>query len=295
MSKIKAVLVTLMLGSSSAAMADSAVSFTAQANLAFGTRVSAPITRDHRTDQAYQMPGSRYTSWISLGSPLSLSAGVSTVRPSLTNITELRLQASSGMSYVRTVQIRFRDDSVQNINLNQWITSNDRMINVSLKANRYGVDSITVRGSAARNAKYQMFAQGTAVAEVPPPVYQPPVYQPPVYQPPIYQGLSIGSGMSFLGTDGRRFMSVGADKGTFRTLRLQGESGSTFVQMVKVSFTNGTEQFLGAVHQTLGRGQSIDIPLDGNGKNSILQVTVWTADSGMPITTATGTFNASLL
>lgn len=283
MSKFKAMLVTLMLGSSSAAMADSAVSFTAQANLAFGMRAGSNV-RDHRTQPAYPMPTS--TSWISLGSAMTLSAGQSTVRPSLATISQLRLQATAGASYVKKVKIKFHDGSVQNVAFNQWLTVGSPM-NLSLRANRSGVDSITIVGSAQRDARYQMFAQGTT-AELPP-IHTLPAYPP--YADITVRSYSLGTGMSFAGTDGRRIFTVGADKGTFGTLRIQGETGSTYIEQVLIRFENGQQQLLRNVDQTLGRGQKLDIRLDGNGKNQVHGVYIYTSNG--PV--AAGTFNAALL
>lgn len=286
MSKIKALLVTLMLGSSSAAMADSAVSFTAQANLAFGMQ-AAPSVRDHRVQPAYPMPVNQGTSWISLGTSMSLSSGTTSVRPSLASITQLRLQASTGSSYVRKVQIRFRDGSVQNVAFNQWLTARDPMLNLSLRANRSGVDSITILGSAQRNARYQMFAQGTSVVEVPP-IRTLPGHSLPDMSVRSY---SLGTGMSFAGTDSRRIFTVGADKGTFSSLRIQGETGSTYITQVLVRFENGQEQLLRNVNQSLGRGQAYNIRLDGNGTNQVHGVYIYTSNTNIPV----GTFNATLL
>jgi hypothetical protein len=290
MSKIKTALVTLLLGSS-AAMASP--SFTISADASFN--IAQPHVRDHRP--AYPMP-TPAESWMSLGS-VSLQRGRATLRPTLSDISELRLQATNGWTRIANVQIRFRDGAMQNLPVNQWLSTRSP-IELDLAAHRGGVSSITLLGTG-RYSSVQVFANGYA-AELPPvyqpPVYQPPVYQPPqppVYQPPVYHGLELGSGMSFLGTDGRRFLEVGADKGTFRTLHLQGDSGTTYIQMVKISFANGQDQMLTSVDQTLGCEQSIDIPLDGHGNNRILMVTVWTNDSGRAITSSTGTFKASLL
>jgi hypothetical protein len=298
MSKIKAALVALMLGSSAAAMASPAVSFSASAGVSFtaATQASFDATvRDHRIPTAYPMPV-RNQSWVSLGS-MSLRRGRATITPSLANITALRLQAEYGMSRISSVQLRFRDGAMQTIAVNRVLTTN-APIDLGIVNHRGGIASITMLGTG-RNATVDVFAKGYA-AELPPvyqppqpPVYQPP--QPPVYQPPVYQGLALGSGMSFLGTDGRRFLEVGADKGTFSKLHLEGDSGTTYIEMVKISFANGQEQMLTSVDQTLACEQSIDIPLDGHGQNAVLQVTVWTNDSGRAITTSTGTFKASLL
>jgi len=312
MSKLKAVLLTAILGSSSAAMAQPTISFTggASAQLSWGTPASytpAPVVRDHSYDYdqtAYQMPSSR-TTYISLASALNLSTGRDVLRPQLNlrNTTSLTLRANSGLAFVQSVKIRFADGSMQSVPVNAWMSTRNRQpLEIGLRSNRR-IETITITGSASGRVSYQVFAQANGSVELPqqPPVYQqpePPVYQPhpmpPVYQPPSY-GMSLASDMSFLNTDGRRFINVGADKGNFSTLRLTGASGSTYIQMVLVTFTNGQQQFMSVINMTLVRGESIDLPLDGHGANGIAQICVWTNDKGTQVTNLTGTFNASAL
>ena len=285
MLNIKATLVALVLGSSSAALASPGVTFTASANTSFGF---GPQVRDHRTP-SYGMPAWQNMSWIELSSATSLRHGSAIVRPSLSSLSQLRLQANRGRTYVQRIELRFRDGSYQTLSLNRWLNAS-APIDLTVR-NNAAVDTITVIGSANRNASYQMFGRGSRVVEAPQPL--PPVYQPPV-TPPSY-GLNLGQDMSFVFTDGRRFLEVGADKGLFSTLRLQGSTGSTYIQMVKIDFTDGSQQLLRGVNKTLYAGQSVDIDLDGATSRGVAVVTVWTDDSGHPIEGSTGTFNASLL
>ena len=293
MLNLKAALISLVLGSSSVAMASPSVVFTAdaQASFSFG-----PTVRDHRVPSALTMPTRPWASWIALSAPTSLRNGMAVIRPEASRISQLRLDASRGMTYVYRVELRFRDGTYQTLPVNQWLTRASS-IHLQVRNRRQLVDSITVIGSANRYASHQVFAQGSRLEQ--PPVYQPPVYQPqpPVYQPqpPIYRGLSLGQDMSFAGTDGRRFLNVGADKGTFNKLLLQGASGSTFIQMVKIEFADGSEQQLGGVATTLRPGQSYEIALDGYSARNVSRVIVWTDVSGRAIQESTGTFNASLL
>lgn len=292
MLNIKATLVALVLGSSSVALASPSVTFTADAQAAFSF---GPQVRDHRTP-SYSMPSRQNLAWIELSNATSLRSGRAVIRPELSNLSQLRLQATRGMTYVNRVEVRFRNGTTQTLTLNRWLTTS---IDLTIRNNTNIVDSITLVGSANRSARVQMFGMGSRVVEVPqPPVYQPPVYQPPVYQPPVVQpsyGLNLGQDMSFMNTDGRRFMDIGADKGAYNTLRLQGASGTTYVQMVQIDFVDGTQQFLGAVNKTLYAGQSYDIALDGYDARTVRRVTVWTDSSGRVIESSTGTFNASLL
>ena len=297
MLNLKGALISLVLGTSSVALASPGVTFTASAEL-------GPAVRDHRIAAPYGMPHADM-SWIALSAPMSLRNGSAVVRPELARISQLRLQANRGMTYVQRVELRFKDGSSQSLPVNRWLTST---IDLSVRGHR-AIDCITVIGSARRNASYQLFATGSRIESLPPvyqppatqppvyqpPVYQPPVYQPPVYQPPVAQGFSLGQDMSFAGTDGRRILNVGADKGAFNTLRLQGATGSVYIQLVKIQFTDGSEQLLSAVQTTLLPGQIKDIPLDGYGARTVSNVWVSTNFDGAAVVQSTGTFNASLL
>lgn len=293
MSKLKAAILTAILGSSTAAMASPTLSWSADAQFSWGT-TGAPVIRDHRTNVtqvAYQQQPSS-SAYVKLATMLDLSSGRDLLRlgANARNADGLTLRTTYGQAFVRGIQVRYRNGSVKNIALNQWMTTRTPAINVELNGNRQ-IDSITIVGSPEGRFQYQVFASVDNGVELP----QPPVYQPPVYQPPVYRGLSIGSDMNFLNTDGRRFITVGANKGTFGTLRLAGSSGTTYIQMVKVTFADGQEQFMGAVNKQLRAGEAIDLPLDGRGAKAIQQITVWTDSSGQMITGITGSFNASLL
>lgn len=294
MLKIKAALISLVLGSSSVALASPGVTFTANADASFS--FGGPVLRDHRIPTSYTMPVRPHTSWVALSTPMSLRNGSAVIRPELARISQLRLQASRGMTYVYRVELRFRGGGTQTLQVNKWLTTASA-IDLEIRNYRRNIDSIAVIGSASRYASHQLFANASRV-EIPSPVYQaptPPVYQPPVYQPPVYRGFNLGQDMSFAGTDGRKFFNVGSDKGSFSTLRLQGASGSAYIHMVRIEFTDGTEQMLSGVQKTLLGGQSLDIKLDGFSARGVERVTVWANETGQAIQYATGSFNATLL
>jgi len=292
MLKLKAALVSLVLGSSSVALASPGVTFTAnaQASFSFG-----PEIRDHRAPTSYGMPAQ--LSWIQLSAP-SLLRGRAVVRPQLARISNLRLQASRGATYIQSVELRFRNGTTQMLPVNRWLTST---IDLSVRNGRT-IDSITVVGSANRWSTYQLFAQGSR-AELPqPPVYQPPVYHPPIYQPlpPVYQPppvhasapYTLGQNMGFSG--GIRAMNVGSIKGAFNTLRLEGAGSGAFIQMVQIDFSDGTRQMQDAVNKSLAPAEVFDIALDGLNPRSVERVVVWTNDNGR-IYGSTTMFSAALL
>jgi hypothetical protein len=146
MSKLKAALLSLLIGTSSVAIAAPTLSFDM-----------------HRDEQA-PMPVNQWTSWISLGAPMSLLDGKDVIRPAANlNITQVRLQASNGLSYVQKVTVKFHDGSRQTFALNRWLTTRAPMLQLDLAATHRGVDSITVLGTTTGpNASYEVFAQGAA-------------------------------------------------------------------------------------------------------------------------------------
>jgi len=298
MSKITAALVTALLGSSTAAMASPSVSFTASAQVNLGTSFSGPIVRDHRDapmpapvyepavyQPGYSAPANQWTSWISLGAPLSLADGRDVIRPSIANtsITQLRLQATTGMSYVQRVQVRFKDGSIQTLNLNQWLTTRNPLVDLSLQANRFGIDSITVLGSTqTRGASYQAFVQGSRSFE------QPRPYPMPQPRP---QPVMLADDLSFANTVGFRNFTVGAEKGPFSKIEISATHGTTLIKKVYIQFANGQEQTINDVDANLRAGQSVDITLDGHGANGIKQMVVWTNENYQTINYATGEFS----
>ena len=287
MLKLKAALVSLVLGSSSVALASPGVTFTAnaQAQFSFG-----PQMRDHRAPQ-YGMP--TQSSWIQLAPAALLKNGRTTIRPELARISTLRLQAGRGMTYVQSVELRFRNGTYQSLPVNRWLTST---IDLSVRTGR-AIDTITVIGSANRSSTYLLYAQGARTEQPQPPVYQPPIYQPlpPVYQaPPVVASApyTLGQNMAFSG--GARVMNVGSIKGAFNTLRLEGAGAGAFIAMVEIDFSDGTRQFQNAVNKPLANAEVFDIALDGLNPRSVERVVVWT-NEGRAIYGANDMISAALL
>jgi hypothetical protein len=293
MSKIKAALITAILGTSSAAMASPTVSWSAKAHFSFGTPASAPVIRDHTQAPVYAMPSNRSASWVSLANYLSLSSGRDVLRPeSNLRASALTLRANMGMAYIQKVTVKFQDGSAQVLHLNKWMTTRNPAIELALRG-RGRIDSIVIVGTPSGRASYSVLAQNERV-ELP----RPPVYGHGGGYGDGYEqnhGMSLGTGMTFLNTDGRKFINVGTHLGSFGTLRLEGNSGRTFIQAVKVIFADGQEQFLTGLDRTLTRGESMDLKLDGRGANSIKQIIVWTDLKGDHMITTSGTFNATVL
>ncbi|MDQ3365925.1 MAG: hypothetical protein M3680_10910 [Myxococcota bacterium] len=314
MSKIKALITTLVLGSSSAAIAAPSISFDASARASWGTpTTSAPIVRDHhRTDLT--IPRGRGHAWIALTEPLtSARRNIIDIGMRRDHFAQLRLQTVAGSTYVYALRIRFDDGTRETVTVNRWLSSGMPSLQVPLPQGRRGIDKIVVTSYAGRGAAFQVFGLRTRFAEQPPiaqpvpPIYQPPVYQPPyaqppvaqppVYQPPVYQapvsGLTVARDLSFANTGGSRAISVGAELGTFTKLRVEATSGHFPITAVQIDFVNGTSQVIANVNQLLRIGESVDFQLAG-GPQGIRQILIKTTPNRPPVQQASR-FNVVLL
>jgi hypothetical protein len=268
-------------------MASPSVSFSADAKFSWGT-TGAPVIRDHRTHVtpvAYEQR--TRTQQLQLAGYLSLANGRDVLRMPGMNLRDaeaLTLRATYGAGYVQGVQVRYKNGSSKNIQLNQWMSSRSPAIKVPLHGNR-AIESIVIFGSAEGRLNYQVFAQLDNDS------YEMP--RPPVYQPPVYRGMSIGDDLTFMNTDGRKFLTVGAEKGKFSSLRISGSQGNVFIQHVKVTFADGQEQLVTGLNKSLRAGESYELALE-NRRSGIQQITIWTHDRGHMVQNITGSFDATL-
>lgn len=297
MSKLKAALITMFLGSSTAAMAAPSVSFSADATVSWGTSFG-PTVRDHRNDPApapYQMPSSRQT-WITVASSLSMANGRDTVSFARGNaVTAIRLTAQSGYSYIGKAKVRFLDGATQTITLNQWIPSTG--LQLTLAANHRGVDSMVVTGSiSGRRSMYSVSALSSRTVELP----RPPVYSPPIYNPsqPVLQEqapIMLSSELTFANTTGFREIPVSSTAGMFTKLRLQGHGGAMPLAKVIVNFTNGQIQTIDNIDRMFNPGEAVDLRLDQRGGGQISKVYVYSNDTNTFVPTINGSFDVYAL
>ena len=168
MSLIKTALVTALLASSSVAFADTGVSFSASAQYSFGTS-TAPVVRDHRTNQApYAMPPSRAMSWSVLSAQLQLQTGMDVIRlQGRQSLSQIRLQATSGKMQIDRVTVRFLDGTTQTIRVKNVISLQNPMMELNLQANSTGVESISILGHGGRRASYQVLALANRYEQLP--------------------------------------------------------------------------------------------------------------------------------
>ena len=175
MSKIKALITTLVLGSSSIAAADSAFTFNASAHVGIGAPVAAPpavtVVRDHRVEPAYAPPAvtpvfapnrDRYRpAWVALSEPTMLRHNRTMIRiDTPSRYSQLRLQTTAGASYVTSVMIRFADGTRQEIAVNKWLDTRAPMFDLAI-SNRSSIERVIIIGSTNRRASFQLFGTPT--------------------------------------------------------------------------------------------------------------------------------------
>jgi hypothetical protein len=117
-----------------------------------------------------------------------------------------------------------------------------------------------------------------------PPIMRPPVVvqRPPIARPvgwklpPVYRSVTLANDITFA-KDGRRFITVGAQAGTFGKLELSGAGGRTLIQQVYVQFDNGQEQIVRNLDRTLTSGECLTLDLDGD-RRVIRRIVVYGQD-----------------
>lgn len=152
MSKIKALITTLVLGTSSIAMADSSVAY----------KTTASAVRDHRHEvtriPAPTMFRAPYRpAWVALSSPTMLHDGRNAIKLATpSRYSQLRLQATAGRSYISSVVVRFADGTRQVIAVNKSLDARSPMLSLPISS-RASVSRVVIKGSTHRRASVQLF------------------------------------------------------------------------------------------------------------------------------------------
>ncbi len=181
MSKLKALIATLVLGSSSIAMAQPSFQPTSSRFDQRSSRFdrsdrfdrydrSDRFDRDHRIDrdrrwdrdeQAQpQLDGPRVyrSTWVSLVQPMELSRGRDSFDINQRGtFTQLRLQTSAGASFIQRVIVHFEDGGRQVVELDRTVDPNNRMLQFLLDGNNRRIDGISIIGRSQRGAAIQVY------------------------------------------------------------------------------------------------------------------------------------------
>jgi dihydropteroate synthase len=157
MSKIKALITTLVLATSSIAAAAPGVAF----------KASTTVVRDHRVDARplpamYRIPAR--PAWIALSSPTQLAQGRNAIKVATpSRYSQLRLQATAGSSYIKSITIRFADGTKQNLAINKTLDARSPMVELPVSS-RASVQRVVIKGSTNRRASVQLFGTRALVA-----------------------------------------------------------------------------------------------------------------------------------
>jgi len=136
--------------------------------------------------------------------------------------------------------------------------------------------SATVRGGFGTTVvrdRHQSPPIMRPVVVVTPPHQSPPIMRPGWRLPPVYRPVTLASNLAFA-ADGRKFITVGAQAGTFGKLELSGAAGRTYIKQVYVQFDNGQEQIVRNVDRTLSGSECLTLDLDGN-RRAIKRIVVY--------------------
>lgn len=148
---LKAIITTLVLGASTAAVADTGPSVTFRGEARWGQPQAQTYHRDHR-------PYWRNNTWQALSSPLQLDRGRTVIdvnqrRP----FQQLRLQTTNGASRIDRVVVLFENGGRQVISVNQRLSPRNPMVNIDLDGQMRRVDRIVVMGDSRRGGAIQVF------------------------------------------------------------------------------------------------------------------------------------------
>ena len=163
MSKLKALVLMLVVGASSSALADHTPSPAVQgsAQLNWGARDDR-FDNDRRwwpeRSRTKYGPRSYRHSWVALSQPMQLVRGREVIDVDARGtFTQLRLQTTSGATHIDRVLIRFADGSRQVANLDRTLSVRNPILQVALDGNNRRIDRIIVLGDSRRNASIQVF------------------------------------------------------------------------------------------------------------------------------------------
>lgn len=154
---LKAIIATLVLGASGAAVADPGPSVTFRGEARWGNEPQPVQTYQRDRDRDHRRPW-RNNTWVALTSPLQLDRGRTMIDVEQRRaFTQLRLQTTNGMSKIDRVIVRFENGERQVIQVNQRLSPRNPMVNIDLDGRMRRVDRIIVMGDSRRGGAIQVF------------------------------------------------------------------------------------------------------------------------------------------
>lgn len=255
--KLKALIASLLVSTSSVALAD---------DYSFNGTLHGDLALRDRHDANWRRP-----QWMPISQMVTAS------RRTVINVNErndelraIRLQNGSGATYVYSITLRYEDGRRENINVGKWLYAGVPMLTFDLAQQKREVDRIVINTWTSVRSTFQVMGQKVRRFQRPP-IVEPPPPIPPMPLPSY--GLVLGKDLTFAGTAGYVHLPVGAEKGNFHKVRLEGMGSGAFVGRVYVTFPTGLHQSF-EVNKVLYRGQTIDFDLTGTGTQQITAITV---------------------
>jgi hypothetical protein len=133
--------------------------------------------------------------------------------------------------------------------------------------------SATVHGGYGSTVVRDHRYESPPIMRPPVVVQSPPIMRPGWKLPPVFRSVTVANDITFA-ADGRKFITVGAQAGTFGKLDISGAAGRTFIKQVYVQFDNGQEQVVRNLDRTLTNGECLTLDLDGN-RRAIRRIVVY--------------------
>ncbi len=151
MSKLASLITTVVLGTSSFAMARPAQ---LPDRDSWRERQEMRIEREHASGHRSYRPA-----WVALSGATRLVRGRDVIQVGAQHgrFTQLRFQTTEGMSEIDRVLIRFSDGRWQVADLETRLSPEQPMVEISLDGNQRKIDQIIVLGSGTRRSSYQVF------------------------------------------------------------------------------------------------------------------------------------------
>ncbi len=151
MNKLTSLLTTIVLGTSSLAMARPAQ---LPHHESWRERQEMRIEREQASGQRRYRP-----TWVALSGSTQLFRGRDVIRVGAQQgrFTQLRFQTTEGTSAIDRVLIRFSDGRWQVADLETRLSPEHPMVQVPLEGNQRTIDQIIVLGAGSRRSSYQVF------------------------------------------------------------------------------------------------------------------------------------------
>lgn len=171
--KLATLITTLVLGSSSVAMAspDAVTTYPYPAPVTYpapATQYPAPAPAyrpeyrpDYRPDYRPQPSWGRPSRWVTLGTVNHIVDGEMAfhVNSHQSEFRTLRLQNLGGKSLIYRVEIEFENGRTRTVEVNQYLTASNPSITVNVPGRRsFDVAKVTVIGRNARQSAYRVLA-----------------------------------------------------------------------------------------------------------------------------------------